>query len=189
MLSRSSSLIARCMSTVVYVDGSCLDNNRPNPRAGAGIYWGPDDPRNSCLELRNVVSSDRAELIAALYAVNQAEAEGIESLVIRTDSLYLVSSLNIWIHKWKVNNWKLKNNKTPKNLDILLDLDIKREKSKIDFEWVSGHSGHEGNEEAHKLAQKGASKRVSLVEDITKKLRPKPISYELRKTYMPHFKK
>ena len=31
----------------VHTDGACSNNGRPNAKAGLGIYFGPDDPRNS----------------------------------------------------------------------------------------------------------------------------------------------
>ena len=29
---------------VVYTDGSCLNNGKYEPRAGLGVFWGPDHP-------------------------------------------------------------------------------------------------------------------------------------------------
>ena len=31
----------------VYTDGSCINNGKKTAKAGLGIYFGPDDPRNT----------------------------------------------------------------------------------------------------------------------------------------------
>lgn len=165
MLARISYCAARSISTVVYVDGSCLNHGSHNPRAGIGVYWGPGDRRNSSVSLKET-SSDRLELYAAQYAIEQAENEGLDSLIIRSDSQYLCKTLNNWIHKWKNNGWLLSNGKTAKNLDILLDIDERRERLKVKFEWVPGHSGDVGNLKAHELAQTGAKKHGYLISDL-----------------------
>jgi len=36
---------SRTSPTIVYSDGSCLNNGKPNARAGVGVYFGAGDPR------------------------------------------------------------------------------------------------------------------------------------------------
>ena len=31
---------------IVYTDGACIHNGKPNAKAGMGVYFGKDDPRN-----------------------------------------------------------------------------------------------------------------------------------------------
>jgi hypothetical protein len=32
--------------TQVYTDDACMNNGKPDARCGAGVWFGPDDPRN-----------------------------------------------------------------------------------------------------------------------------------------------
>ena len=54
----------------VHVDGACLGNGTPNPRAGIGVVFGMDHPHNAS----EVVTGDRhtnqvAEIQAAIRAI------------------------------------------------------------------------------------------------------------------------
>ena len=68
--SRSSTSSASSQSTaqeptvevVVYSDGSCLNNGKKSARAGVGVYFGPDDPRNVSEPLEGAQTNQRAEI-------------------------------------------------------------------------------------------------------------------------------
>ncbi|KAJ6569129.1 hypothetical protein B0H19DRAFT_937847, partial [Mycena capillaripes] len=51
---------------VVYTDGSAINNGRENSRAGAGIYFGEDDPRNRSIRIPESVGSSNnvGEMVA-----------------------------------------------------------------------------------------------------------------------------
>ena len=57
---------------------------------------------------------------------------------------------------------KRKPNKSVKNQDLWIQMDnlIKNQTTKIQFEWVKGHSGHELNEKADLIAQNEAEKAL-----------------------------
>ena len=69
-----------------------------------------------------------------------------------TDSVYLKDGITKWIINWEKNNWKNANNKEVKNKDLWVQLLEAVEKHKIDWNWVKGHEGNEGNEIADELA-------------------------------------
>lgn len=59
----------------VYIDGACLSNGGHNPRAGAGVFFGPGDPSNIYKRLPGPdQTSCRAEIYAAILAL-EATAE------------------------------------------------------------------------------------------------------------------
>ncbi len=61
--------------------------------------------------------------------------------------------------KWKSNGWKSSNKKPIKNDDLWKILDGENKKHKVNWQWVKGHSGNEGNELADKLATRERDKR------------------------------
>ena len=74
------------------------------------------------------------------------------NLKIYTDSKYVMNGIEEWIKNWKINNWKTANKKAVKNKDLWLLLDELSTKHNIEWNWVKGHSGHQGNEMADHLA-------------------------------------
>lgn len=57
-----------------------------------------------------------------------------------------------YIKKWKLNNWKLKSNNDISNLAEVRFLDYLCSQIKVNWVYVPGHKGIEGNERADKLA-------------------------------------
>ena len=55
----------------------------------------------------------------------------------------------------KKNNWKNASKKDVKNKDLWIELDQLTSKHNVKWTWVKGHSGHEKNEIADILANKG----------------------------------
>ena len=58
------------MTTTIYTDGACTGNGTENARAGYGVYFGKDDPRNVAAPLEGELqTNNRAELQAILVAL------------------------------------------------------------------------------------------------------------------------
>ena len=91
------------------------------------------------------------ELMAAIKALEALKAR--YNVKIYTDSQYVKDGISSWIHKWKRSGWKTANNKPVKNVDLWQELDELQEKHHIEWIWVRGHSGTEGNEQADMLAR------------------------------------
>ena len=72
-----------------------------------------------------------------------------------TDSKYVKQGITEWIIKWKVNGFKNSKKKPVVNADLWVQLDDLTSKHKISWYWVKGHAGHEFNERADLLANKG----------------------------------
>ena len=56
---------------------------------------------------------------------------------------------------WKKRNWKTAAKKPVKNKDLWQLLDSASQRHDIEWHWVKGHAGHEGNELADDLANRG----------------------------------
>ncbi|KAK3777716.1 hypothetical protein RRG08_021826 [Elysia crispata] len=142
----------------VYTDGGCFDNGRNGARAGIGVYWGRDDPNNISEALSGRPSNNRAEIHAALKAVQIAKKKGIKNLIIHTDSQFLINGITKWIKGWKRNGWKLTTGHPVINKDDFSALDNELLGISVKWIYVKGHSGNPANEEADRLAKQGAEK-------------------------------
>lgn len=138
----------------IYTDGGCW----PNPGAGG---WGAviTMPDGAVIELTGgeaVSSNNRMELsgpIAALESIKEPSA-----ITLYSDSKYVIDGINGWIDGWKKKGWMTKARQPVKNRELWERLDAARNRHKVTFKWVRGHSGIEGNERADALSQKGAIK-------------------------------
>ena len=55
---------------IVYTDGACSNNGRSNARAGFGVYFGKDDPRNVSEAYKEPQTNNVAELLAIIKALS-----------------------------------------------------------------------------------------------------------------------
>ncbi|XP_013399318.1 ribonuclease H1 [Lingula anatina] len=143
---------------IVYTDGACINNGKENARAGIGVYWGPDNPMNVSERLPGKQTNNRAEIHAAVRAIQQAKEMGKHDVIIRTDSMFLINSMTQWIEKWRSNGWKVAKGAGVLNKDDFLELERVSEGMHIKWEHVPAHVGIEGNEAADHLANEGAAK-------------------------------
>jgi len=60
-----------------------------------------------------------------------------------------------WIHAWKLRGWRTADKKLVKNDDLWKQLDVLASQHEIEWLWIKGHAGHEGNERADRLANRG----------------------------------
>ncbi|XP_066918467.1 ribonuclease H1-like [Clytia hemisphaerica] len=158
-LSTQASSSSTSSKPVVYTDGCCRGNGRSGAIGGIGVYWGPDHPRNISEPLLvDEPTNQKAELEAAIRAIDCAIGMGLDDLELRTDSTYTIKSMTEWIPRWERNGWK-----TSKGTDVLNKEQMIRLNDlckRIDIKWthVRGHKGIHGNEEADRLANEGAMK-------------------------------
>jgi len=158
---------------IIYTDGSCFRNNTEykKRKAGIGVYWGKNDPRNISKSLPEEYkkTNNVAELLAISHALDGIKNEECKhsDYHIYSDSKYSINSITKWIYQWKKNNWKKKNGGKIKNLELIQDIHFKyielSKKCKIRFYYVEAHTNNNdinslGNKEADKLAKDGASR-------------------------------
>ena len=63
-----------------------------------------------------------------------------------------MQGINEWIEQWKRNGWKTAAKRPVKNVDLWQQLDGEAGRHRINWQWVKGHAGIEGNELADQLA-------------------------------------
>ena len=74
---------------------------------------------------------------------------------LHTDSQYVQKGITEWISGWKARGWRTAAKDPVKNVDLWKRLDEVVRTHHIDWVWVKGHAGHDGNERADALANKG----------------------------------
>jgi ribonuclease HI len=136
------------MNWTVWTDGS---GQRGGP-AGVGFYAEGDGgaPFTGSLPLADA-TNQQAEILAAAYALHQLPEGSVVKLI--SDSEYVVRGWNEYIPMWRRNGWLKKDGGVPKNLAHWRRLAEAVERHMlVSFEWVEGHTGIYGNEEADRLA-------------------------------------
>lgn len=134
----------------IFTDGAC----KGNPGVGG---WGAL-LRASGKELElcggeTHTTNNRMELLAAIRALEALKRPC--SVVLHTDSKYVQQGISEWIHDWKRRGWKTASKQPVKNEDLWRQLDQLAAQHRIQWVWVKGHAGHDGNERADRLANKG----------------------------------
>lgn len=141
---------------VIYTDGACSGN--PGPGGWGAllqykgrekeIYGGTDDTTNN-----------RMELQAAIEALKSLKPNYKGQIIIWTDSVYVKDGITKWIINWKKRGWRKADKKPVVNIDLWKELDALVQDKTIEWKWVKGHAGVEGNERADDLARLGIPNR------------------------------
>lgn len=142
--------------TCVYTDGAARKNGKTGAKAGFGIFYATDDPRNVSEPLSTPPhTNQRAELAAILHLLRTFPRH--EGLVIATDSMYAINCLTSWHQMWARKNWTQSQGNSVKNQDLIeAALALLSDGRKVRFEHVRGHCGDPGNTAADALAVAGA---------------------------------
>ena len=135
---------------IIYTDGACSGN--PGSGGWAAIIFNKNSGQKSKKIGGEVeTTNNRMELIAIIQALESVPKDS--SLQIFTDSKYVINGIELWIKKWKTNNWIGSNKKKVKNKDLWVKLDVLSSQFQITWKWVKGHSGNTYNEEVDRLAR------------------------------------
>ncbi|MFC4291750.1 ribonuclease HI [Sphingorhabdus arenilitoris] len=143
----------------IFTDGACKGN--PGPGGwGALIRYGEHEKEISGGDPDT--TNNRMELLAAINALNIL----IEpcNVLLHTDSKYVCEGITKWVAGWQRNGWKNASKQPVRNADLWHDLIEASARHDIEWRWVKGHSGHEGNDRADALAS-NAAEAATPVED------------------------
>ncbi|KXJ53049.1 MAG: ribonuclease H [Thalassospira sp. Nap_22] len=137
----------------IYTDGACIGN--PGPGGWAALI--EQGKRKKTFKGGEAdTTNNRMELMAAIKALEALRRP--LSVTVITDSQYVRNGITEWIDKWKKNGWRTSGRKPVKNADLWKCLDGLCETHRVEWQWVKGHSGNEGNERVDGLAQQEALK-------------------------------
>lgn len=134
----------------MYTDGACRGNPGPG---GWGVLLRSGEYEKRLYGGAPETTNNRMEMTAAL--------EGLKALtrpcevVLWTDSEYVKKGMTEWLAGWKARGWKTAAKAPVKNADLWQALEQEAARHQVDWRWIKGHAGHEGNEIADQLANRG----------------------------------
>jgi ribonuclease HI len=132
---------------VVHSDGACRGNPGPGGWAAVLAYGGISRELSGGAP---ATTNNRMELQAAIEAL--ASLKQPCQVKFFTDSKYVQNGIALWLAGWKRNGWRTKAKQPVKNADLWRALDDAASPHRIEWEWLKGHAGHEGNERCDVLA-------------------------------------
>lgn len=134
----------------MYTDGAC----RGNPgKGGWGVLLRFGGAEKTLYGGEELTTNNRMELTAVIKGL--AALNKPCSVLVTTDSKYVLSGMTEWMPNWKKRNWKTASKKPVLNVDLWQQLDAQVQQHEVSWEWVKGHSGHPENELADQLANQG----------------------------------
>ncbi len=134
-------------SVEIYTDGACRGNPGPGGWAALLIAGGV---RKELSGAEAATTNNRMELMAAIEGLGALKRPCAVRLY--TDSKYVLQGFTEWLPNWKGRRWRTAAGEPVKNQDLWERLDAAAAGHDIDWHWVRGHSGHEGNEHVDRLA-------------------------------------
>lgn len=138
----------------MWTDGACKGNPGPG---GWGALLRSGERERELFGGEPVTTNNRMELTAVI--------EGLRALTrpttvrVHVDSTYVMHGITRWIDGWRRNGWLTSAKKPVKNADLWRALENEVARHDVQWAWVKGHAGDEGNERADALANRGVPQR------------------------------
>lgn len=140
----------------IFTDGACRGNPGPG---GWGVLLRWKGHEKTLHGGEAWTTNNRMELLAAIM--------GLEALkrpchvVLSTDSRYLQQGVTQWLPGWKRRGWLTADRQPVKNIDLWQRLEAAAARHpQVEWRWLKGHSGHEENERADELANRGVDEAL-----------------------------
>lgn len=134
----------------IWTDGACKGN--PGPGGwGALLKYG--DHERELFGGEAATTNNRMELTAVIEALDSLKRRC--RVLLHTDSQYVQLGITEWLPNWIRRDWKTADRKPVKNADLWQKLQAAAARHEIEWRWVKGHAGHDGNERADELANRG----------------------------------
>jgi ribonuclease HI len=137
-------------SVEIYADGACRGN--PGPGGWGALLRAKGHEKELCGG-EAATTNNRMELTAVIRGLESLKRRS--AVRIYTDSQYVQKGMSEWIASWKRRGWRTADKKPVKNEDLWRRLDALAQEHDIEWHWVRGHAGHEDNERADALANRG----------------------------------
>ena len=143
----------------VFTDGACSNNGKENAKAGLGVYFGENDPRNTSKRIIGKQTNNVAELSAIIevFSILRGEIESGENVIIYSDSKIAIGWCTTTGQKYERGGWKKTKGEIP-NVDLIkIGYGLCKENQNIRLEYIRAHTGLTdelslGNEGADRLA-------------------------------------
>jgi ribonuclease HI len=140
----------------MYTDGACRGN--PGPGGWAALLI-TGEHRREVSGAEALTTNNRMELMAAIEGLGALKRRC--AVRIYTDSKYVLQGATKWLPGWKARGWRTASREPVKNQDLWERLDAALATQDIDWQWVKGHSGLEGNEFVDALANQAIDRLLA----------------------------
>jgi ribonuclease HI len=144
----------------IYTDGACRGN--PGPGGWAALLVAGEQ-RKELSGGEAETTNNRMELMAAIEGLSALKRRCAVKLY--TDSKYVLLGATEWLAGWKTRGWRTAAREPVKNQDLWQRLDAELARQDIEWHWVKGHSGHEGNEHVDRLANEAIDRLLAEMGD------------------------
>ena len=136
----------------MFTDGACKGNPGPG---GWGVLLRAPGHEKELFGGEAHTTNNRMELTAVIEGLTALKRPCEVDLYL--DSQYVRQGITEWIAGWKAKGWRTSTKQPVKNVDLWQRLDalVSGAGHVIRWHWVRGHAGHEGNERADALANRG----------------------------------
>lgn len=146
---------------IVYTDGGSRGNqSKDKSDVKCGYAW--------TLQYNNVqkigyasgygYTNNQMELMAIKDALSNIKNKKLP-VILYSDSKYSINALTSWGDSWEKNGWVKKDGKEIVNLELIKEIrSIINEFQFLEFEYVEGHAGNEGNEFVDELLNNAMDK-------------------------------
>ncbi|MFW5970031.1 MAG: ribonuclease HI [Halofilum sp. (in: g-proteobacteria)] len=135
---------------VIHTDGACRGNPGPG---GWGAVLEHGNRERELYGYEPETTNNRMELMAVIQALETLKRPCTVRAI--TDSQYVMKGVTEWMPGWKKRGWRTAARKPVANRDLWERLDAAIQRHEIQWEWVRGHTGQDGNERADRLANRG----------------------------------
>ena len=158
---------------IVYTDGACIHNGKPNAKAGIGVYFAKDDPRNLSKPVDGKQTNNTAELgaIWEAYKILKKEIEvDKKNVLIYSDSQYAIRCCTTYGSKVAAMNPESEKAKQVPNYAIVIKMYNKfKGLRNVRFQHIRAHTGAQdihsrGNDEADRLANEAIGVKPGTLE-------------------------
>ena len=140
----------------IYTDGACRGN--PGPGAWAALLLAGTE-RKELSGAEAATTNNRMELRAAIEGLRALKRRC--AVQVYTDSKYVLQGITQWLPQWKARGWRTAAREPVKNQDLWEKLDAAAAAQDIQWHWVKGHSGHDGNEYVDALANRAIDRLLA----------------------------
>jgi ribonuclease HI len=148
------------MEINVYTDGACSNNGQRGAKAGLGVYFGENDPRNCSERIEGKQTNNTAELKAIIKAAEILYREILAGFTVNiySDSSYAIRCCTTYGEKMEKKNW-IKKKPIPNQQLVKQAYYTFKDKKNVHFHYIAAHTG---KEDEHSLGNEGADKLANL---------------------------
>ena len=140
----------------IYTDGACRGN--PGPGGWAALLIA-GERRKEVSGAEAATTNNRMELKAAIEGLSALKRRC--RVLLYTDSKYVLQGITQWLPQWKARGWRTAAREPVKNQDLWERLDAAAAAQDIEWHWVKGHSGDDGNEYVDALANRAIDRLLA----------------------------